>query len=141
MSEITIDTFTPIIESLLRPPLFLVEKKEQAEKVTIEIRSPQPHVNINTCLLQSISDLFHKQATDELREVLTKQLIDLAEHTLHHSDQLLTACFTKDNHENQHRAQAYVEGKEVFHQMIKSDEDVLSFINRINQLIQKLGSD
>ncbi len=38
MSEITIDTFTPIIKSIIRPPLFLVEKKEQSEKITIEIR-------------------------------------------------------------------------------------------------------
>jgi hypothetical protein len=141
MSEITIGTFAPFIESNLSPPLFLVKKEEQADTITVEIRHPQPRKTTESRLLQSISRLFQEQATDEIREVLTQELVYLAKQTVFHSNYLLTACLTKEKGSRCHHALLYVKEKEMFHHTITSDDDVIPFIEQMNQLIRGQESD
>ena len=141
MSEITIDTFTSVIKTIIRPPLFLVEKKEQPENITVEIRYAQLRSTTKAQLLEPLVRLFEEEATDEAREVLTKELIHLAAHTLHHSNHLLTACLTKETNSNRHYAYLYIEGKEVLHRIMTDEKDILPFVRQIDQLIQKFESD
>lgn len=140
MSEITVDTFLYVIQKSLKPPLFLLDKEDDAGKVVIEIRHLHLSGNEKKKWLQPSCDLLQQPATDEVREDLTQELIQLAEQTLHHSNHVLTACVTKEEKVSGHQVFLYVEEKEVFHRTIQSNDDIKQFIGRFNQLIQLHGS-
>lgn len=105
MDNIAEDVLIEFVHNNVRPPLYVIrnESGNKTSMLEVEIWKPDMSNDLKANILENTIDLLHREVSEERREKITWELLEVSRSTLKHSKKIVTVLFTKKEAERSYQ--------------------------------------